>query len=72
MHRLLTLRAIVCLSTLTPATLLQAATDPQVEALKQELMALKERYEAQQNALMVLEQRLRQVEEAPPAPARGA
>lgn len=69
MHRLLTLRAIVCLSTLTPATLLQAATDPQVEALKQELMALKERYEAQQNALMVLEQRLRQVEAAPPAPA---
>ncbi|WP_176510824.1 hypothetical protein [Pseudomonas faucium] len=69
MHRLFTLRAIVCLSTLAPATLLQAATDPQVEALKQELIALKERYEAQQNALMVLEQRLRQVEEAPAAPA---
>lgn len=64
-----TLRAIVCLSTLAPATLLQAATDPQVEALKQELIALKQRYEAQQNALMVLEQRLRQVEEAPPAAA---
>ena len=69
MHRLLTFRAIVCLTTLAPATLLQAATDPQVEALKQELIALKERYEAQQNALMVLEQRLRQVEAAPPAPA---
>ncbi|BBH46234.1 hypothetical protein [Pseudomonas sp. KU43P] len=69
MHRLLTLRAIVCLSTLAPATLLQAATDPQVEALKQELIALKQRYEAQQNALMVLEQRLRQVEEAPATPA---
>lgn len=69
MHRLSTLRAIVCLSTLAPATLLQAATDPQVEALKQELIALKQRYEAQQNALMVLEQRLRQVEEAPPAAA---
>ncbi|MFT0518527.1 MULTISPECIES: hypothetical protein [Pseudomonas] len=69
MHRLFTLRAIVCLSTLAPATLLQAATDPQVEALKQELIALKERYEAQQNALMVLEQRLRQVEEAPATPA---
>ncbi|MBP2262644.1 opacity protein-like surface antigen [Pseudomonas sp. BP8] len=32
-------------------------------------MALKQRYEAQQNALMVLEQRVRQVEEAPAAPA---
>ncbi|MBK5001499.1 transporter [Pseudomonas sp. S31] len=69
MHRSLTLSAVVCLTTLAPASLLYAATDPQVEALKQELMALKERYEAQQNALMVLEQRLRQVEEAPPAPA---
>jgi len=69
MHRLLTFRAIVCLTTLAPATLLQAATDPQVEQLKQELIALKQRYEAQQNALMVLEQRLKQVEEAPPAPA---
>ncbi|AZL68846.1 MULTISPECIES: hypothetical protein [Pseudomonas] len=68
MHRLLTFRTIVCLSTLAPATLL-AASDPQVEALKQELVQLKQRYEAQQNALMVLEQRLRQVEEAPPAPA---
>jgi hypothetical protein len=32
-------------------------------------MELKQRYEAQQNALMVLEQRLRQVEEAPATPA---
>ncbi len=69
MHRSLTLKAVVCLTTLAPASLLYAASDPQVEALKQELMALKARYEAQQNALMVLEQRLRQVEEAPPAPA---
>lgn len=69
MHRMFTLRAIVCLTTLAPAGLLEAASDPQVEALKQELIALKQRYEAQQNALMVLEQRLRQVEEAPPAPA---
>ncbi|MDF9620710.1 hypothetical protein P5705_23925 [Pseudomonas entomophila] len=67
MHRLSTLRAIVCLSTLAPASLLHAATDPQVEALKQELIQLKQRYEAQQNALMVLEQRLRQVEETPAA-----
>jgi len=67
MHRLTTIRAIVCLSSLTPATLLYAAVDPQVEALKQELIELKQRYEAQQNALMVLEQRVRQVEAAPPA-----
>ncbi|CAI8768038.1 Transporter [Pseudomonas sp. IT-P253] len=68
MHRSFTLRAVVCLSTLVPATLLQAAPDPQVEALKQELMELKQRYEAQQNALMVLEQRVKQVEEAPATP----
>ena len=68
MHRSLTFRAFVCLTTLAPATSLYAAVDPQVEALKQELMALKQRYEAQQQALMVLEQRVRQVEEAPAAP----
>jgi opacity protein-like surface antigen len=69
MHRSLTFRVIVCLSSLAPATLLYAASDPQVEALKQELMELKQRYEAQQNALMVLEQRVRQVEETPVTPA---
>jgi len=68
MQRSLTLKAVVCLSTLTPATMLYAAPDPQVEALKQELRELKQRYEAQQNALMVLEQRVRQVEETPAAP----
>ena len=68
MQRSLTFKAIVCLSTLTPATMLYAAPDPQVEALKQELRELKQRYEAQQNALMVLEQRVRQVEETPAAP----
>ncbi|GLO38376.1 hypothetical protein PPUN15366_00200 [Pseudomonas putida] len=56
------------MTTLAPATLLYAAADPQVEALKQELMELKRRYEAQQQALMVLEQRVRQVEETPTAP----
>jgi len=56
------------LTTLAPATLLYAAADPQVEALKQELLELKQRYEAQQQALMVLEQRVRQVEETPAAP----
>ncbi|MBF8671697.1 hypothetical protein IR012_12110 [Pseudomonas putida] len=68
MHRSLSLKAFVCLTTLAPATLLYAAADPQVEALKQELMELKQRYEAQQQALMVLEQRVRQVEETPAAP----
>ncbi|ATP50583.1 transporter [Pseudomonas sp. ITEM 17296] len=68
MHRSLTFRAFVCLTTLAPSTALYAAVDPQVEALKQELMALKQRYEAQQQALMVLEQRVRQVEETPAAP----
>lgn len=68
MHRSLTFRAVVCLTTLAPVTALYAAPDPQVEALKQELLELKQRYEAQQNALMVLEQRVRQVEETPAAP----
>ena len=68
MHRSLSLKAFVCLTTLAPATLLYVASDPQVEALKQELMELKRRYEAQQQALMVLEQRVRQVEETPAAP----
>ncbi|WP_085691853.1 MULTISPECIES: transporter [unclassified Pseudomonas] len=68
MHRSFTLSAIVCLTTLAPATSLFAAADPQVEALKQELLELKQRYEAQQQALMVLEQRVRQVEETPAAP----
>ncbi|MFK0271338.1 hypothetical protein D3C81_766680 [compost metagenome] len=68
MHRSFMLSAIVCLTTLAPATSLFAAADPQVEALKQELLELKQRYEAQQQALMVLEQRVRQVEETPAAP----
>ena len=68
MHRSFSLKAAVCLRTLIPATFLQAAPDPQVEALKQELQALRQRYDAQQQALMVLEQRVRQVEEQPAAP----
>ena len=68
MHRSLSFNAVVCLSTLLPSSLLYAAQDPQVEALKQELQALKQRYEQQQQALMVLEQRVRQVEDQPAAP----
>lgn len=68
MHRSFSLKAVVCVSTLASSALLQAAPDPQVEALKQELQALKQRYESQQQALMVLEQRVRQVEDQPPPP----
>ncbi|WLG53357.1 hypothetical protein [Pseudomonas sp. FP1742] len=67
MYRSVPLRAIVCLSTLFPSTLLQAASDADVEALKQQLMELKQRYEVQQKALAVLEQRVRQVEDQPAA-----
>ncbi|MNU74687.1 hypothetical protein SAMN04490187_4131 [Pseudomonas jessenii] len=49
--------------------MLQAAPDPELEALKQELLELKQRYEVQQKALAVLEQRVRQVEEQPASPA---
>lgn len=49
-----------------------AAEDPQVQALIQELQVLKERYAAQQNALVILEQRLRQVEGRSPLPSRAA
>ncbi|WP_150723753.1 transporter [Pseudomonas fluorescens] len=68
MHRSVSLRAVACLSALLPAAMLQAAPDPELEALKQELLELKQRYEVQQKALAVLEQRVRQVEEQPAAP----
>ncbi|WP_377706086.1 hypothetical protein ACFMKY_16245 [Pseudomonas protegens] len=68
MYRSVSLRAIVCLSTLFPAALVQAAPDADVETLKRELLELKQRYEVQQKALAVLEQRVRQVEDQPAAP----
>ncbi len=68
MQRSFTLNTVVCLSALLPATLLQAAPDPQVEELKAELQQLKQRYDQQQQALMVLEQRVKQVEETPTTP----
>ncbi len=58
----------MCLSTLFPAALVQAAPDADVETLKRELLELKQRYEVQQKALAVLEQRVRQVEDQPAAP----
>jgi hypothetical protein len=69
MHRSLSLRAVVCLSTLLPASVLYAAPDADIETLKQELLELKQRYDVQQKALAVLEQRVRQVEDQPAAPA---
>jgi hypothetical protein len=68
MYRSASLRAVVCLSALFPAALLQAAPDPDIESLKQELLELKQRYEVQQKALAVLEQRVRQVEDQPATP----
>ncbi|MGC5698696.1 hypothetical protein J4P02_00675 [Pseudomonas sp. NFXW11] len=69
MYRSVSLRAVVCLSTLFPAAVLQAAPDADVETLKRELLELKQRYEVQQKALAVLEQRVRQVEDQPATPA---
>jgi len=64
----LSLRTAVCVGALFPAAMLQAAPDAEVEALKQELQELKQRYVQQQQALSVLEQRVRQVEEQPTPP----
>ncbi|MGU2146234.1 transporter [Pseudomonas aeruginosa] len=68
MTQTLSLRAVLCATTLVSPFLAQAATESEVEALKKELLELRQRYEAQQNALMVLEQRVRQVEAQPQAP----
>ncbi|MEB0040620.1 MULTISPECIES: hypothetical protein [unclassified Pseudomonas] len=68
MSRSFSFRAVVCLSALLPATFIQAATDADVDTLKQELLELKQRYDVQQKALMVLEQRVRQVEDQPATP----
>lgn len=69
MQKSFSLRAVICLSTVLPASLLQAAPDPDVETLKQELLELRQRYDQQQKALSVLEQRVRQVEDQPATPA---
>ncbi|HBO0861622.1 transporter [Pseudomonas aeruginosa] len=68
MTQTLSLQAVLCATTLVSPFLAQAATESEVEALKKELLELRQRYEAQQNALMVLEQRVRQVEAQPQAP----
>jgi hypothetical protein len=69
MHRSLSLRAVICLSTLLPASVLYAAPDTDIDTLKKELLELRQRYEVQQKALAVLEQRVRQVEDQPATPA---
>lgn len=56
--------AMISAITVTPT---QAASDVEVAELKAELKAMQDRYQIQQNALMVLEQRLRQVEARSPA-----
>lgn len=71
------MRAFFCHMPLTLAIAIassatHAAEEPQVQALIQELQVLKERYAAQQNALVILEQRLRQVESRSPMPMRAA
>ena len=68
MHRSLTFPAVVCMSTIFPSTLLYAASDADVALLKQELMELRQRYDQQQKALAVLEQRVREVEDQPATP----
>ena len=68
MHRTLTFRAVVCMSTIFPSPLLYAAADADVALLKQELMELRQRYDQQQKALAVLEQRVREVEDQPATP----
>lgn len=61
------LRVAVGMAALLPAAL-HAATDAELQALQQQLLELRQRYEAQQRALMVLEQRVREVEAQPAVP----
>lgn len=56
---------VMCATSVLAAPSLMAATDAEVDALKQQLELLKQHYDAQQKALMVLEQRLKQVESQP-------
>jgi len=62
------LRVAVAIAALLPSTLLYAATDAEVRELQQALLELRQRYDAQQKALMVLEQRVRGVEAQPAVP----
>lgn len=64
------LQAVVCATSIVTSLTAQAASEAEVEALKKELQELRQRYVEQQNALSVLEQRVRQVE-SQPAQAQG-
>lgn len=68
MLRSYSLRVAVGFAALLPSTLLHAATDAEVRELQQALIELRQRYDAQQKALMVLEQRVRGVEAQPAVP----
>ncbi|MGX5217243.1 transporter [Pseudomonas segetis] len=65
MPKHLSLCLVMCAASAAAAPSLMAATDAEVDALKQQLEQLKQHYDAQQKALMVLEQRLKQVESQP-------
>lgn len=62
------LRLAIGIAALLPSTFLYAASDADVRALQQELLELRQRYDEQQKALMVLEQRVREVEAQPAVP----
>lgn len=59
-------RCLLLLPLLTATSAAHAAEQSDVQALREQLQVLQQRYEAQQNALMVLEQRLRSVESHEP------
>lgn len=74
MSRSYSLRTALAVAALLPAPLLHAATDTELAALQQQLIELRQRYETQQRALMVLEQRVRdvQAQSSVPQPQRLA
>ncbi|WP_447749910.1 transporter [Pseudomonas nicosulfuronedens] len=65
------LQAVVCATSIMTSLTAQAASEAEVEALKKELQELRQRYVEQQNALSVLEQRVRQVESQPAQAQQG-
>ncbi|CAD5376784.1 Transporter [Pseudomonas sp. OF001] len=68
MSRSYPLQIAIGVAALLPSTFLHAATEADVAALQQQLLELRQRYDAQQKALMVLEQRVREVEAQPGVP----
>lgn len=64
------MRLVMCASSVLVSQAVMATTDAEVNLLKQELEQLRQHYDQQQKALMVLEQRLKQVESQPVAPVQ--